>query len=101
LEWIGGTEKGEQPRGGEALWAHCPAGKTELCVTAAVGRIGLAGCLVAGNYFVAVNRIEHFAPVDRHFLRGLNPEANLVSSDLDDDDRNVIIDDNTLVLLTG
>ena len=48
-----------------------------------------------------MNRIEHFAPVDRHFLRGLDPQADLVPSDLDDHDRNVIVDDNTLVLLAG
>jgi len=43
--------------------------------------------------------VEDFAAVDRHFLRGLDPEANLVPADFHHNDGNVIIDDNTLVLL--
>ena len=44
--------------------------------------------------------VEDFAPVYRHFLRGLDPKADLISSNLNDDDRDVIVDDNTLVLLS-
>jgi hypothetical protein len=53
-----------------------------------------------GGGFVATNRIEDFPPVNRYFLRGFHPQAHLVASDLDDYDRNVISDDNALVLLT-
>ena len=49
--------------------------------------------------FVATDRVEHFAAVDRHLFGGLNPQADLVPPDLDHDNGNVIIDDNTLILL--
>jgi hypothetical protein len=73
----------------------------KLLLTAVAGGIGLVCCLVTGRYFVAVDRIEHFPPVNRHFLRGLDPQADFVPPDLDDHDRNVIIDDNTLVFFAG
>ena len=40
-----------------------------------------------GSGFVPANGIKDLSTVDRHFLRGFHPEANLVSSDLDDDDQ--------------
>src|SRR3972149_4180439 len=49
---------------------------------------------------IAVDRIEHFAPMHWHFLRGLDPQADLVTSNLHNHYRNVIVDNNTLVLLT-
>jgi hypothetical protein len=63
------------------------------------GLAGLAGLFFSARRFVTADGIEDLSPMDRHFLRGLDPETNLIPSDLDDDDRNVIVDDNTLVLL--
>ena len=48
---------------------------------------------------VAMDGIEDFASVDRHFLRSLDAEAHFVPTDLDDEDRDVIVDHDLLVLL--
>jgi hypothetical protein len=47
---------------------------------------------------VAPNGLVDFITMDGHFLRGLDPQAYLIAADFHDDDRNVIIDDDALVL---
>jgi hypothetical protein len=80
----------------------CPTWKmADLLLAAVAGNIRLAHGLLVRGSFTPVDGIEYFAPVDRHFLWGLDPKADLVPSDLHNHDRNVIVDDNTLVLLSG
>jgi hypothetical protein len=38
--------------------------------------------------------------MDGHFLRSLDPEADLIAADLHNDDRNVVVDDDALVLFS-
>ena len=85
-------EKNEETTEG---WAY----GVQSGIAAGTGRIGFFGRLFAG--LVAMNRVEHFAAVDRHFLGRFYPKANFVPADFDDDDCDVIVDDNTFVLLAG
>ena len=70
----------------------------ELCPT--YNELTLRGFVASGS-FVAPNGVKNFAPVDRHLFRRLNAQTNYVASNFDDSDRNVIVDDNTLILLAG
>jgi hypothetical protein len=45
--------------------------------------------------------IEHLAAMDRHFAWGFDAQANLVASDFNHNDRDVVVDDNAFVFLTG
>jgi len=47
---------------------------------------------------IAADGFVDFVAMDGHFLRGLYTKSYLVAADLDDDDGNIIIDDDTLVL---
>jgi hypothetical protein len=49
--------------------------------------------------FLAVNRVEHFFSVKRHFLWALDPEANLVLTDLDYGHGDIVPDDEAFILL--
>jgi hypothetical protein len=62
------------------------------------GSVGLGRLGVGGSYGAAMDRIEDFAPMNGDFLGGLDPQADFVASDLHNDDRNVIVDDDTFVL---
>jgi hypothetical protein len=86
---------------GKRLLGKGPISEDEclLLVAACSGGVWFSSRFVLRGEFVAMNRIENFAPVDRYFLRGLNPKADFVSSNFDNHDRNVIVDDNTFVLL--
>jgi hypothetical protein len=86
--------------GGDGVRKRRKGAKRGLRILGSLGCVGLTGFFAAPGGFVAMDRIEDLAPVDRHFFRGLDPESDLVSADLHDDDRNVIVDDNTFVLFT-
>ena len=43
------------------------------------------------------NGIEHFLPVNGHLFRCLDPEADLVATDLHHNDLDVVVDDDALV----
>ena len=45
----------------------------------------------------AGNGIEYFLPVNRHFLRCLDSQADLVAADFHDNDRDVVVDDDAFV----
>ena len=49
--------------------------------------------------FVAANGVVDLATMHGHFFRGFDPKSHLVTANLNHYDRNVIIDDNTFVLL--
>jgi len=72
-----------------------PSGEEPLLV--ATGGIGLIAC----RGFVAMDSVEDLAPMNRYLFGGLYPQANLVSSDFYNDDRNVVVDDDAFVLLAG
>lgn len=46
----------------------------------------------------ALNSIVNFTAVHWHFTGGFHPQANLVTANLDYDNRNLVIDDDALVL---
>jgi hypothetical protein len=46
----------------------------------------------------ALNCIVNFTAVHWHFTRGFHPQANFVTANLDYDNRNLVIDDDALVL---
>jgi hypothetical protein len=50
---------------------------------------------------VAVDGVKDFLPMNRDFFRCIDSEADFVSSDFDDYDSDVIVDDNALVFLPG
>jgi hypothetical protein len=50
---------------------------------------------------MALNGVVDFSPMHRHLLGRLDPKANLVAANLDNHDCNIVVDDDTLVLLTG
>ena len=59
-----------------------------------------SGLAVDGTILlVTANRFVDFIAMNRDFLGGFHPQANFVATDFHHDDRNVIVDDNTLVLL--
>ncbi len=74
-------------------------GGADLRFAAGSCGVGLAWRLV--GFLVAADRIEHLASMDRYYLWGFHPQTNLSAADLDDHDCNVIVDDNSLVLLAG
>src|SRR5438270_859698 len=49
----------------------------------------------------AVDRLVHLAAVHGHLLRRFDPQPDLVPADLDHRDRDVVVDDDALVLLAG
>ena len=51
--------------------------------------------------FVALDSVIDLAAVDRYFFRSLDSQPHLVPADFHDNDRDVIVDDNTFVLLAG
>jgi hypothetical protein len=51
------------------------------------------------SLFVAANGIVDLATMDRYFFGGFDPKSHLVTANLNHYDRNVIVNDNTLVLL--
>jgi hypothetical protein len=63
----------------------------------------LGGFVIFGGWIRcvdgAMDRVINFASMDRHFFRRFHAEPHFVAANLDDDNRNVIVDDNTLVLL--
>ena len=69
------------------------------CVSAGVGRVFRSGVASVGQ-LVAANRVVDFAAVNGHFLGASTPKRTLSPLDSTDHDRNVIVDDNTFVLLT-
>jgi hypothetical protein len=92
-------EKRIQSGRGLPTSAHIQAEKS-LWVAACSGCVGFISRFVPRGEFVAMNRIEDLAPVYGHFLWGLNPKSDLISTNFDYHDRNVIVDDNTFVFLT-
>lgn len=48
--------------------------------------------------FVALNRVKHFPAVNRYLLGRFYPEAYFVDSNFYNNDRNVVVDDDTFVL---
>jgi hypothetical protein len=54
--------------------------------------------LLIFHLHIATNGFVNLVAMHRYFLRGLDAQAYLVATNFDDDDRNVIVDDNTLVL---
>lgn len=62
-----------------------------------LGSVGRTGRLVRGSRFIAADRVEDFTAVDRHFLRGFHPETDLVPSNLNDDNRDIVVDHNALI----
>jgi hypothetical protein len=50
--------------------------------------------------FISMNGIKYLTPVDRYFLRGFHAQANLVPTNFNNDNCNVVIDYDTLVLLS-
>lgn len=59
------------------------------------GRIRLDG---RRTLLVAPNGLVDFITMDGHFLRGLDPETHLIAADFHNDNRNVIVNDDALVL---
>src|SRR5262249_27485652 len=53
------------------------------------------------DLILAVNRVEDFLPVDRHFLGGHNAQTHLVAADLHHGDSDVVVDDDTFVFFPG
>jgi hypothetical protein len=45
------------------------------------------------------DRLEDLSAMDRHLFRSLDPETNLVPTDLHHNDRDVVVDDDAFVLL--
>ena len=52
-----------------------------------------------GVRFGALDRVVDFTAMDRNLLRRFHAEADLISADLDDHDRDVVVDDDAFVLL--
>jgi hypothetical protein len=57
------------------------------------------GICVRKDVIPTGDRLEDFPAMDRHFFGGLHTEANLVPTDLHHNDRDVVVDDDALVLL--
>jgi len=66
-----------------------------------VGRRIVRGSFGLASRNIAPNGVVNLAPVHRNFLGRLNSEADFVATDFHHNDRNVIINDNALVLLSG
>ena len=62
-------------------------------------RIRLAG-LVATDLLTAANRLVDLVSMDRYFLGSIHAQSHLVTPNLNHDNRNIVIDDNALVLLS-
>ena len=60
------------------------------------GRVGFTGGICVTR-LAAPDRLVDFVTMDRDFFGSLDAQSYLVASDLYDDDRNIIIDDNTFV----
>ncbi|MFT5302581.1 MAG: hypothetical protein ACI814_003397 [Mariniblastus sp.] len=70
-------------------------------IIANLGTVGVVLLLLLLlSEFISLNRVINFPTVYWDFLRSFHSQANFVATDLDDYDRNVIIDDNTFVLLS-
>jgi hypothetical protein len=64
--------------------------------------IGLGGRIsLDWRLLVPLDSVVNFATMDGHFFWGFDAQAYLVASNLDYNDCDVIIDDNTLVFLAG
>ena len=50
--------------------------------------------------FILLDGIVHFTTMNRYLFRGFHPQAYLVAANFNDNDRNVIINDNTFVFLS-
>ncbi len=50
--------------------------------------------------FVAVDGVENLATMNRHFLWRLNAQSHFVAANFHDDNRDVIVNDDTLVLFS-
>src|SRR5262249_45070378 len=50
---------------------------------------------------LVLNRLIHLATMHRDVFRSLDPQAHLVATDFDDGHRDVVVDDDALVLLAG
>jgi hypothetical protein len=60
------------------------------------------GATVAGGHTVVpMDSLIHLSPVDRHLFGRLDPQTHFVAADFNDDNRDVVVDYDTLVLLTG
>jgi hypothetical protein len=62
-------------------------------------RVGFVSLAIDALLLIATNRLIDFVAVNRDFLRSFHSQADLVPTDFHDDDCNVIVDDNTFVLL--
>lgn len=49
--------------------------------------------------FIPLDGIVNFAAMNRNFLRRFDAEANLISPNFNDDNRDVVVDDDAFVLL--
>jgi hypothetical protein len=59
---------------------------------------GSSGVGFAGRFLVPLDGVVDFAPMYWNFLGGFYAQADLIAPNLNDHDRNVIVDDNTFVL---
>src|SRR5262245_41162937 len=56
---------------------------------------------VVARLGLILDGLVNLAPMDRDILGGFNPEAHLITADLDHGNRDVVVDDDALVFLPG
>src|SRR3954447_1029801 len=93
-----GLHSSERPVGGAGGRAWGLAGRTRSKLARVGCHRGLAEVAVLG---LILNRLVDLATVDGHILWGFDAQSHLVTADLDHSDRDVIVDDDALVLLAG
>ncbi len=52
------------------------------------------------NRFTPRDGVEDLASMNRNFLRGLDTKADLVSTNFNDDDRDIVVDDDAFVFFS-
>lgn len=73
--------------------------KNAKCDRLSLRRVWLSR--LVGGFRGAAYGFVNFVTMHGHFLRSLDTQANFVASDFDHDNRDIVIDDDTLVLLAG
>jgi hypothetical protein len=53
------------------------------------------------SLMISLNRVVDFASVYRHFARSFHAQAYLITANLYNDNPDVIVDDDTFILLSG
>jgi hypothetical protein len=92
------VEKASRRRRGLAI---IPNASRSRCAAADVDRLGHNGGRSRLCARLSVNRVVNFLPMDRNFLGSYDPEPDLIAADLDHGNRDIVVNNDTLVFFSG